>query len=84
MWWHFKVFRKAIVIISRNNSAYWLSQERAFVSIAEFGIVEVLDVNTTKYIATVGITEDFLTSVKLFKKLLPDFIPEFVELPQLE
>lgn len=37
--------------------------------------------NIQKYIA-VGITEDFLTSVKLFKKLLPDFIPEFVELPQ--
>ena len=37
--------------------------------------------NMQKYIA-VGITEDFLTSVKLFQRLLPDFIPEFVELPR--
>ena len=37
--------------------------------------------NIQKYIA-VGITEEFLTSVKLFQKLLPDFIPDFVELPQ--
>ncbi|KAI6655267.1 Uronyl 2-sulfotransferase-like [Oopsacas minuta] len=36
--------------------------------------------NLLKYIA-IGLTEDFLSSIKLFQKLLPDILPRFVELP---
>ena len=37
--------------------------------------------NMLAYVA-VGITEEFLISVQLFQRLLPDIIPQFVELPQ--
>ena len=43
--------------------------------------LETAKQNMLEYIA-VGITEEFLSSVKLFKKLLPDLLPGFVELPE--
>ena len=43
--------------------------------------LEMAKQNLLQYIA-VGITEEFMSSVKLFKKLLPDILPRFVELPE--